>query len=59
VLEAIRIINKHHNLGDAVYAVRERAAGDSSYKGDSWRHPNVTAYSDVVKVLHEEGVLTR
>lgn len=55
---AIKTINTHHNLGDAVYDVRERHGGDKvkgrQFKGNSWEHPTVKAYSDAVGVLQKE-----
>lgn len=51
VVEAIRTIDRLHNLGDAIYEVREREA-----KG--WDGPNVSAYNAAHKVLRDEGVLT-
>jgi hypothetical protein len=52
---AIKTINKHHNLGDAVYAVRDKAA-ESMPDGDgsTWDHPDVKAYSDAVTALQKE-----
>lgn len=55
VLDALKIVNALHPLGDAVYAVRDRAASDPSFTGDStWDHPDVKRYSDAVGVLDDE-----
>jgi hypothetical protein len=53
--EAVKTINKHHNLGDAVYDVRSHAA-ESMPDGDgsTWDHPDVKAYSDAVSALQKE-----
>lgn len=58
VIAAIRTIHKHHNLGDAAYAVRDHAAGlMKDGDGTAWQHPFVTEYSAAVQALHEEGVI--
>jgi hypothetical protein len=61
IAEAIRTINKYHDLGDAIYDVRQRYGSDKvngrPYKGDSWLHPIVTEYNNAVMALREEGVL--
>lgn len=55
IIAAIRTINQHNNLGDAVYMVRDHAVEtDPGYTGDSWHHPSVTAYSDAVQTLAQE-----
>jgi hypothetical protein len=53
LMEALRTINRLHNLGDAIYDVRERA--DMTYApigATSWDHPDVKAYSDAVDVVY-------
>lgn len=59
VVEAIRTINRLHDLGDAVYDVRNSEENIKSLTGDqsSWHGKPVTEYSDAVAVLREEGVL--
>lgn len=55
LIAAIRTINQHHNLGDAIYDVRERVTSrDPAYKGDSWQHPTVTEYSKALDTVAEE-----
>lgn len=59
VIEAIRTINRLHNLGDAVYDVRNSEENMKSLADDqnSWHGKPVTEYSEAVAVLREEGVL--
>jgi hypothetical protein len=61
IANAIRTINKYHDLGDAIYDVRNQWGGEPvegvPYTGDSWEHPIVTEYNDAVMALKEEGVL--
>lgn len=61
ITAAIAIVDKHHNLGDQVYDVRERHGWDyvdgKPYEGESWQHPTVTAYGDAVETLRREGAL--
>lgn len=55
IVVAIRTINQHHNLGDAIYSVRARALEhDPGYKGESWQHPMVSAYNDAVQTVERE-----
>lgn len=62
VLAAIRTVNEQHDLGDAIYDVRERFGGDpvdgQPFTGSSWEHPTVTRYNDAVTVLRDEGALS-
>jgi len=54
VITAISVVNKHHNLGDAIYDVRARIYDDDpGYKGNSWEHPNVAEYSHAVEVVEK------
>lgn len=53
----IRIVNHYHNLGDAVYRVREYHGADDGYTGDSWQHPKVIEYSAAVERLRDMGAL--
>lgn len=58
VTDAIRTIDKHHNLGDAIYDVRSRAVETMpDGPSNSWEHPNVTAYSAACEALRNEGVI--
>lgn len=57
LLAAIRAVNQHHDLGDAVYEVRERHGSDDGFTGDSWTHPTVIAYSKAVEDLRDMGAL--
>lgn len=57
LIAAIRVVNHHHNLGDAVYNVRERHGADDGFDGDSWQHPKVIAYSVAVEQLRDMGAL--
>jgi hypothetical protein len=51
-MEALRTINRLHNLGDAVCDVRECADfSDRPEDENSWDHPDVKAYSDAVEVV--------
>lgn len=57
LLTAIRTVNKHHNLGDAVYDVRSSAAEKMPDGNESsWNHPDVTEYSQAVLTLTRMGV---
>ena len=56
-LAAITTINRLHDLGDATYAVRERAAEDPNCPDNSWEHPAVLEYSAAVNVLRQGGLL--
>lgn len=58
IVRAIRTINSYHNLGDAIYAVRERAANDQGFEGNTWEHPAVQEYNAAVQLLQEHGVIT-
>lgn len=44
LLAALRDIDQIHDLGDAIYAVREREA-------EGWDGPKVTRYSEAVEVV--------
>lgn len=60
VTDAIRTINKLHNLGDACYAVRESEFSmgqQGEYNCDSWSTPAMKQYGDALDVLKSEGVL--
>ena len=46
---AVRDLDKIHDLGDAIYTVRERVVDDDpDFNGNSWDHPTVTRYSELV-----------
>lgn len=57
LLKAIRIVNQHHDLSDAIYDVRERHGGDDGFEGDSWHHPKVLEYSAAIDTLRAQGAL--
>ncbi len=57
VIKAIQIINKLHDLEDAVYDVRAALDFSDGFQGNSWDHPRVIAYSDAVKILKDEKVI--
>lgn len=46
LMSCIVVINELHNLGDAIYDVRER-------EGEGWEGPKVTAYGNALKKLRE------
>jgi hypothetical protein len=53
--KAIKKIHGIHNLGDAIYDVRERVNdANDGHKGSTWDHPDVVAYNKAVEtvVLH-------
>lgn len=50
LLAALVTLNRLHNLGDAVYDVRERA-DLSNFAGSSWQHPDVVAYGEASAVV--------
>lgn len=52
VHEAIKALIEEFSIEDMVYHVRERAAesGDN-YVGNSWMHPKVVRFSEVVTTL--------
>lgn len=49
--EALQIVVRDESLGDHVYSVRDRAAGDATFKGNTWDHPRVTRFSEAVTTL--------
>jgi hypothetical protein len=38
-------------IGDFVYEVRDRAAGDASFTGNTWEHPRAVAYGEAAQVI--------
>jgi hypothetical protein len=44
------LLNEFH-IGDYVYDVRERAAGDSTHMGNTWEHPKVKQFNACIEVL--------
>lgn len=55
VAAALRTINRLHDLGDAIYNVRDRVVeNDPKFNGNSWDHPTVKEYSDAVQTLRAE-----
>ncbi len=51
--EAINLLVNKEHIGDFIYTIRERTYEDRAFKGNSWDHPRVKAYSDAVKVLED------
>ena len=49
--EALRVLLDVESIEDSVYSVRERAGSDAEFKGNSWDHPRVKAFSDAIEVL--------
>jgi len=39
------------DVGGAVYTVRDRAAEDTSFTGNTWEHPRVVAYGEAAQVI--------
>ena len=39
------------SIGDGVYDVRDRAASDTSFTGNTWEHPRVVAYGEAAQVI--------
>lgn len=37
--------------GDMVYRVRDKAAGDALFTGNTWEHPRVVAYGEAAQVI--------
>lgn len=46
LLDAVRTVNRIHNLGDAIYTVREREA-------QGWDGPQVTEYGNAVNTINK------
>jgi len=40
-------------VGDFTYNIRDRAAGDESFSGNTWNHPDVKAWSDAAGVMRD------
>lgn len=38
-------------VDDAVYNVRDRAAADASFSGNTWEHPRVLAYGEAAQLF--------
>lgn len=57
IVAAIRTINRLHNLGDAIYDVRQREDNIVPEGKSSWEGSLVTEYNEAHKALREEGVL--
>lgn len=49
--QAIKELVTKFALGDMVYTVRERTIEDEEYEGDSWEHPDVLRFSEIVTIL--------
>lgn len=39
------------SIGDGVYDVRDRAASDTSFTDNTWKHPRVVAYGEAAQVI--------
>lgn len=50
LVAALKTLLVDESIGDFVYTIRDRAAGDG-FVGDSWHHPRVLAYSRAIEVL--------
>lgn len=50
LLWALRVLVKE-NVGDFVYAMRERVLDDPDWRGVSWDHPRVKAWSDASSII--------
>lgn len=52
IKEAIRILLEEEYLADYIYNVRSQAVEmDLEYKGNSWDHPRVKRFEEIVKTL--------
>lgn len=38
-------------VGDFTYSIRDRAAGDPNFTGNTWEHPDVKAWSDASETM--------
>lgn len=55
-VEAIKQAAKDLNrmaVGDFTYSIRDRAAGDPNFTGNTWEHPDVRAWSDASEVIRK------
>lgn len=52
--EALRVIYEEEHLDDFIYQVRERAASDPDFKGNTWEHPRVKQFSQACVVIRRE-----
>lgn len=43
-------------VGDFTYAIRDRAASDKAFTGNTWEHPNVKAWGDASVLM---GVIAK
>lgn len=50
IRKAARVLHAE-SVGDAVYDVRDRAAGDREFTGNTWEHPRVVAYGEACAVI--------
>lgn len=39
------------SVGDFTYNIREHAASDRGFKGNTWEHPDVKAFSDAAELM--------
>lgn len=59
-VDLLRALLEEYQVADSIYSIREIAAGDTEFDGDSWDHPRVKRFSEIVakaKVLLEENRL--
>ncbi len=54
VQEALKVLLREESIEDFIYNVRERAAGDPAFKGNTWDHPRITRYNDACQALKAE-----
>lgn len=52
LLWALRVLVKE-SVGDFVYTMRERVLGDPDFRGNSWDHPRVKAWSDASRIIED------
>lgn len=45
IRRAAKTLDRLH-VGDFTYNIRDRAAGDASFTGNTWEHPDTKAWSD-------------
>ena len=54
LIAALRIVNEHLPLSDAIHQVRDSArVSDPDFEGSYWDHPSVLAYAFAVEVIEK------
>jgi predicted outer membrane protein len=48
--KACRVLEAE-GVGDHVYRVRDHAASDAAFTGNTWEHPRVVAYGEAAQVV--------